>query len=504
MSRSPLFSLESATLRHAGGVVFENLDIDFNEGDRVALVGRNGVGKTSLLTLLAGETDQFQGRYVRRRGLRIGYVSQFIDEVTLRSTVREAVLASLQGQDLPLPAEHWVPCLAEQYDFPVEMLDLPFRSLSGGWSNRAVLLREMAKDPQLLLLDEPTNHMDIEGIEEFERLLAERVSCGVLMVCHDLDMLDRVCDVTWFLREGRIEKISLPCTQARDALEAMDAAREDRRKAQAKEIDRVRASAKVLATWGKTYGNEKFSRRARSMEKRVERMESTLQDVVREKHGAVELARGDIEAKSLVRVSARTVHSPNGQPLFTMPDFVLAPGDRVVVLGPNGTGKSTLVKILVDAYRGGTEGFTFHPRVRLGYYDQSLAEVPTQLSLFRYVRDASDTLGDQCLRKLLIEAGFPYEDHAKSVGVCSGGEKARLLLLSLRIAEPNFLVLDEPTNHLDVYGIEALAADLVTKDTPAVIVTHNRAFARLVGTRCLRLEGNRLVEDLNHFDREVG
>jgi ATP-binding cassette, subfamily F, member 3 len=495
MSRFPLFSLEDATLRHAGGTVFEALNIDFNEGDRVALVGRNGAGKTSLISLLAGESSLSKGRYVRKRGLRIGYVSQFLDEHTLNLTVRDAVLANLVGQDLPLPPENWIECLAEQYGFPREMLGLSFRYLSGGWSNRAILLKEMAKDPQILLLDEPTNHMDVEGIENFERLLSESVTCAVLIVCHDLDLLDRICNVTWFLREGRIEKIALPCSRARIELANMDAAREERRKAQEKEIDRVREAAKTLAQWGKNSGNEKFSRRAKSMEKRVERMECNVQEVVRERHGVVEVVHNDLASKTLVRVSPRVVFSPDGKPLFKTQEFVLRPSDRTVLLGPNGTGKTTLMRTLVQAFRQGEKGIYFHPLVKLGYYDQNLQEVNKTWSLFRFIRDASEHHPDQILRKYLVEAGFPFEDHTKSVEVCSGGEKARLLLLALRLSQPNFLVLDEPTNHLDFYGIEALANDIVQKATPALIVTHNRAFARAVGTRFFRIDGGHLIEE---------
>jgi ATP-binding cassette subfamily F protein 3 len=497
MCRAPLVSLNEATLSHSGGVIFSKLSLNIHEGQRIALVGKNGAGKTSLLSLLAGRSEISGGTFAKRRNLRVGYVSQFLTEVQMNNSVRREVEKSLTGQTLVTPMIHWIECIAAQFEFPIDMLDMPFLHLSGGWVNRAVLLCEMAKDPDILLLDEPTNHMDIEGIKKFEDLLSERVGCAIFMVCHDVDVLDRVCNSTWFLRDGIMECFDLSYSLAVDELRVKDEAREERRRAQLKEIGRVKESAKTLATWGQVYHNEKFSRRARSMQKRMERMEESLQTVVRERHGNVTITRRAFDADWLIHVPEQVFSTPNGRHLFKNRDLFFGPGERVILLGENGTGKSTFVRALMQSFRMGSDDFRFNPRISLGYYDQDLSNVEGVISIFRFVRDNVSGIDDPALRKLLVDAGFPFEEQQKPVSVCSGGEKARLHLLRLRLAAPNFLVLDEPTNHLDLYGISALSAQLVEKEIPAIVVTHNRAFAREVGTRFFRISQGRLEELLD-------
>jgi ATPase subunit of ABC transporter with duplicated ATPase domains len=314
------------------------------------------------------------------------------------------------------------------------------------------------------------------------------------MVCHDTDVLDRVCNETWYLRSGKIERIGHAYSEARALLFQLDEARKDRRKAQEKEVERVKESAKVLNTWAKNSGNEKFARRAKSMQKRAERMENELQDVVIERHGSVKVPGNSMSADYLVCIKEREYETPCGRPLFRAPDIFIKPGDRLVIMGRNGVGKSTFVRTLVDSFRKQNDRCQFNPRLSLGYFDQKLDEVKEEWSLFRFVREASIEMNDQSLRKLLVDAGFAFEDHNKEIRFLSGGEKARLMLLAFSISNPNFLVLDEPTNHIDVYGVERVAQDLSKNHVSAVIVTHSRSFARAVGTRFLEISEDGVKE----------
>ena len=317
-----------------------------------------------------------------------------------------------------------------------------------------------------------------------------------VLVSHDRAFLDAVATTTWFLRDGRLWCFDLPFSEARAALaEADDAARRSR-EAEERKIEAVRASAKRLAIWGRDFDNEKFARRAKSMEKRAERMEAEKTFVTEGSPLDLTLDLAAVRSKEVVRVENLRV-APTAAPdhrLFDIDQFLIRPGERVALLGANGVGKSTFIRLLTGAFRGAeTAGIRLSPQARLGYYDQELDEATSESSLVDFIIKRVD-VPDAQVRRRLINAGFPYRDHDKRLSVMSGGERARALFVLLSLRAPNFLILDEPTNHIDIDGKEQLEEQLLDSGAAVLITSHDRRFLDTVAQRYVLIQGKRLVE----------
>lgn len=490
----PLLDCQSLSHSIAGRPVFADLSVTLDEADRVALVGRNGSGKSSLLKLLAGHDAPDEGLIVRRQGLRLAEVEQFLPEAA-----RTADLFSLLAERLPpesRASESWrVEVLLETLGFGADRWRDAVGGLSGGELNRAMLGRALIQDPDLLLLDEPTNHLDLETQLFFQRLLAD-LPCALLVVSHDRSFLDAVTNRTLFLRDRRLWSFNMPYSAAREALITQDIAAAEARAAEEKELSRLRASAKRLAIWGRTFDNEKFSRRAKSMEKRISAMAEDVTFVSRDTAAALKLETTGVQARRLVQISGLEVrYGPDAPALYRVRDLVLSPGERLAVFGANGSGKTTLLKQIAAAFRQADPRpdapVKFNPQVRLGYYDQSLSRFAPQTSLFDAIHKNCD-LGDQAVRKELIGAGFPFERHFDPVGVLSGGERARLMFLLIRLEKPNLLILDEPTNHIDLDGKEALEQELLDAGASLIVVSHDRRFIDAVTNRFVLVQRGEL------------
>jgi ATPase subunit of ABC transporter with duplicated ATPase domains len=273
----------------------------------------------------------------------------------------------------------------------------------------------------------------------------------------------------------------------------MDEASARARRAEEAEIDRVRRSARRLADWGRTYDSEKFARRARNMEKRVDRMEAEKTFVSPGSPLSLELSLGATRSRQALAIDGLEVGVADRR-LFTIDELVVRPGERVALLGHNGVGKSTFIRTLVAALRAEDPRIRFSPQTVLGYYDQELDEVDGSESVIGFAVRRTDRQ-EQAVRQALIHAGFPFAEHGKRVGELSGGERARLLFLVLSLNAPNFLVLDEPTNHIDIDGKEALEAELLDSRATVLITSHDRHFLTTVANRFLLIEDGLLVEE---------
>jgi ATPase subunit of ABC transporter with duplicated ATPase domains len=314
------------------------------------------------------------------------------------------------------------------------------------------------------------------------------------MVSHDRDFLDAVTSSTCVLRDARSYRFARSFTSAMEELEAMDAAHTKTRAAEDRKIDALRASAKRLAQWGKVYDNEKLARRARSMERRVERLEEDRTFVTAGSPLELDLELETSRSRQALAIEALTVAVP-GRVLYRVEQLVLRPGDRVALLGANGTGKSTLIRTLMAAYAEASASpqIRFSPQSRIGYYDQELDEVAGGEDMLsftcRRVRAP-----EQQVRNRLISAGFPHTEHGKRVDALSGGERARLLFVVHALNSPNFLILDEPTNHIDIAGREQLESQLLSSGATLLITSHDRRFLTRVAERFLLITDDRLVE----------
>jgi len=477
---------------HAGDrALFQNIDFTLGEGVRAGLVGHNGCGKSTFLDLLTGSVEPDRGEVIRARSARIGRVEQFLPSEIASLALVEAV----QWGSGPA-IERWLAeAILTGLGFSGDELGFRTGQLSGGQQNRLMFARAVVREPDLLLLDEPTNHLDLATLRIFEEFLAGYRG-GFLIVSHDRAFLDAVTSQTVFLRDGRLHHFDAPYSAARVALEAADDAARRARESEERRIETLRASAKRLATWGKVYDNEGLAKRAKNMEKRVERLEAERTFVSPGSPLALTVDLAGSRAKEVLRVEqlAVTPGGRGGSTLFHVESLLLRPGERVALLGANGVGKSSLIRMLTAACRGDSiDGVRVSPQTRLGYYDQELAEAASDMPIEAFVIERAP-VGDQIVRSRLIAAGFPYRDHGKSMAVLSGGERARVLFLVLSLNRPNFLVLDEPTNHIDMDGRLELEADLVASGAAVLITSHDRRFLDAVTQRFLIVEGGRLRE----------
>ena len=470
-------------LHHALGstVLFADIHLAINEGNRIGLVGHNGSGKSTLLSLLSGETEPDQGEIQLRRGLSVKSVEQFLPPALATQSVVSAV-----------GVERWqAESILSGLGFSPAAFEYPVGDLSGGQQNRLMFARAIVHEPDLLLLDEPTNHLDLATIVRFEERLAS-TRCSFVLVSHDRAFLDAVTRRTIVLRDRRTYSFVDGYSEAQRNLVHMDEAAARTRAAEERKIETVRASAKRLSIWGKVYDSEKFSRRAKSMALRVERMELDKTFVTKGSPLTLAVDTGNTRAKEIVRIENFAVKVAETT-LFHIDELLIRPAERVALLGHNGVGKSTFIRSLIHPGVHNTDSIRVGPQTRVGYYDQELDEVKGSDTMLRFVADRV-SLSEEQLRRRLVNTGFPYPDHGKRIDSLSGGERARLLFLVLSINRPNFLVLDEPTNHIDIEGKEQLEEQLVDGGAALLLTSHDRRFIETVAERFVWIRDGGLLE----------
>ncbi|WP_105623985.1 ABC-F family ATP-binding cassette domain-containing protein [Cronobacter malonaticus] len=485
---STLLTAHSLRIDSPFGPVLNALSFTLKKGDRTGLIGHNGCGKSTLLKALDGTLAPAEGVVTRAARCLLARVEQHLPDELHQQTLLDALLAKLPEAERESSA--WrAQALLANIGFAEAAWSLTAGSLSGGQHTRLLLARALITSPDLLLLDEPGNHLDLPTLLWLEQFLA-RWNGSFILVSHDSALLDSVTNRTWILRDGQLQSFDLPCTQARAALAARDESDALRHKAEQKEIDRVTASAKRLATWGQVYDNEDLARKAKQMEKQVARLKEEQTELAQGSRWRLTLSGDALAADRLLELENLAVSAaPDAPTLFTLPLARLKSGDRVALLGHNGCGKSSLLRLLWRQWQTGetVPGVTFHPRVSLGYYDQSLHQLPDNATLLEALEPFAPELQQRKLA--LISAGFPWARHGQRVDTLSGGERSRLLFVGLSLARYSLLMLDEPTNHLDMEGKEALAQTLQTFAGGLLLVTHDRT---LMEASCNRFW---LVED---------
>ncbi|MBC6439153.1 MAG: ABC-F family ATP-binding cassette domain-containing protein [Rhodospirillales bacterium] len=493
-----LFIASNITVSHGTAPLVRDATFAVGENDRIGLVGANGSGKSTLLNALAGRIGIDAGDLALRRGLTIGVSEQEVPGHLLAMTLRAALLEALS--EAIRDSDAWkVDVALATLGFPCEFHDRPVGKLSGGWQRLCLIARARLPEPDLLLLDEPTNHLDLARILHLERWLEDEVRGPLLMISHDREVLDRCTNRTLFLRDGVLYDFAGNYTRARQLLVEHDLSAAKAREAEENEIKRLQRSARRLASWGKLWDNEKFSKRARSIEQRIEKKKTQVTCVAPEDRRNLKLSDGEAQANILLRCNHCTVQAPNGDDLFGIERLALARGDRAVIMGVNGSGKSTFLKRLMAEYESHGDRIAekaavyFNPQAEAGYFDQDLSRLPDKQPMFRFFA-GQFPVPDLRVRAELIHAGFPHIEQDRPIGTLSGGERARLLFLLLKLEQPNLLVLDEPTNHLDVDGRERLEDEILTRDLTCVMVSHDRRFVDGVANRFFLIERGRLVE----------
>lgn len=506
-----------------GKNILDGLTFTVNSGERVGILGHNGCGKTTLFRILAGEIGWDEGEVMVAPSKRLGLISQipvypdgWTTEDVLRSAHKRLYEISDRLDELGLLMEHdQSPALLQEYDrlsddfrrlggydmdtarnrvangldIPAAMREQPFDSLSGGEKTRVNLARLILEDTDILLLDEPTNHLDLHATEWLEDYLLH-FKGTVLSISHDRWFIDRVAQRCIEIVDGKAEFYSGGYSfyleeRQRRFEEKMRKYEKDQAK-----IEQLTRAAEQMHLWA-FMGNDKLHKRAFSMEKRIEKLSHT-EKPTEQKKLSVKFRQREFEGDEVLVMEGLS-KSFGEKKLFSGLDLTVTGGERIALIGDNGTGKSTLVKLIMgdetpDAgyvYRG--------PAVRTAY-------LPQMVSFSVPERSANDTMLYDCrcqpqeARDRLAAFGFRGEDVFTPVGTLSGGEKSRLRLCMLMGSDINFLILDEPTNHLDIASREWMEDALSDYEQTLLFVSHDRYFIEKFATRIWALADGRITD----------
>jgi ATPase subunit of ABC transporter with duplicated ATPase domains len=479
---STFLTAQSLYVETAFGPLFNDLSFTLKKGDRIGLIGYNGCGKSTLLQVLDGTLTPNSGRVALANHCLMARVEQHLPQTVLAQSLVQAVLARLPAagrENHRWQAER----LLAEIGFDGDSFEQQAATLSGGQHTRLLLARALIQQPDLLLLDEPGNHLDLPTLLWLESFL-QTWQGSFVVVSHDNLLLDAVTNSSWILRDSSLHAFSLPCSAARRALQEQDESDALRHKAEQKEIDRVAASARRLATWGQVYDNEDLSRKAKQMEKQVLRLQENQTSVTAGTPWRLALHGDAVQADRLLEMEGLPVPPAPGLPaLFTTGLARLKSGDRVAIMGRNGGGKSSLLRLLWRQLQQPTPdvGLRLHPRLSPGYYDQTLHQLDDNHSLLEALEAFAPA--PEARKRALISAGFGWARHGQKVSTLSGGERSRLLFVGLSLARYSLLLLDEPTNHLDMEGKEALADTLRDYPGGLLLVSHDR---QLIARSCNR------------------
>ena len=502
-------------------MVLQDATLELRDGDRVALIGRNGSGKSTILRLLAGLEEADAGRVFKAEDVTLAHLEQdpqfdegttVVDVATRAFAELDALEERLQelesaGLDDPERFKSWEHLHATferrggyarraRRDAVLSALGFadrhlqPVKQLSGGERTRLGLAQLLMAQPDVLLLDEPTNHLDIEMRTWLEGHLG-RYPGAALIVSHDRAFLDGAASRTAEVSRGKLRHGPGNPSTYRAARAESERLQAQQRADQEKERGRLQAATDRMKQWAGQ--NEKLHRRAKAMQKRVDRYEAEMVDEVERGERVTRFDFDADESGSIVLTGEHLSKAFGGRTLFKDVSFELRQGDRVGLVGRNGMGKSTLLKMIVgqlpsDDARGQVRTGA---RVRLGYYDQELRGVDGENTLFE---ELLQRMGDVEAHNALGRFLFPYDAQFKKVADLSGGERARLALLNLTLGRYNFLVLDEPTNHLDVEMITALEDALQVYEGTLLFVSHDRRFLDALAQNVWEVDSGRFTQ----------
>lgn len=521
-----MITTANITMQFGAKPLFENLSVKFGNGNRYGLIGANGCGKSTLMKILGGDLEPTSGNVSVDANERVGKLRQdqfaFEDDTVLDTVImghaelwrvkqeRDRIYAlpemseeeGMRVADLEVrfaeldgyTAEARAGELLLGLDIPLEQHAGPMSAVAPGWKLRVLLAQALFADPDIMLLDEPTNNLDINTIRWLETVLNARNSTMVI-ISHDRHFLNSVCthmaDLDYGelrIYPGNYDDYMIASTQARERLQAGNA----RKKAQIADLQSFVSRFSANAS------------KARQATSRARQIEKIKLDEIKPSSRVNPFIRFD-QTKKLYRLGLEAEDLSNGYdetPLFSHLDLMIEVGERVAVIGPNGIGKSTLLRTLVGEMPP-TEGTVkWSENAEIGYFAQDhAAEFASDLPLFDWMsqwRKPGDD--EQTIRGALGRMLFSSDEINKSVKVLSGGEQGRMLFGKLMLQRPNILVMDEPTNHLDMESIESLNTALENYPGTLFFVSHDREFVASLATRIIELTANGVVNFSGSYD----
>ena len=526
-----ILSCQSICKSFGEKVILQDASFHIEEREKAALIGNNGAGKTTLLRIIMQEISADSGQVVIAKDKKIGYLAQYQD-IHGHHTIYEELMTTKQyildmedkirslEQEMKYVAGDKLESLMNSYTrlthqfelengyaykseivgvlkglgFEEEDYGKQIENLSGGQKTRVALGKLLISKPDILLLDEPTNHLDMESIAWLETYLLNYPG-AVFIVSHDRYFLDKVVTkiveieaAQMRMYEGNYSAYALKKAQLRDA----------QYKAYLNQQREIKHQEAVI-TKLRSFNREKSIKRAESRVKMLDKIQRIEKPIEIDNQMRISLEPRFISGNDVLTVEGLSKAFP-GQTLFTDINFEIKRGERVALIGNNGTGKTTILKILNGIVAADTGRFALGSKVQIGYYDQEHHVLHMEKTIFQEISDTYPTLTETEIRNMLAAFLFTGDDVFKPISSLSGGERGRVSLAKLMLSEANFLILDEPTNHLDIASKEILEEALNSYTGTVLYVSHDRYFINQTATRIMDLTNQAIVNYIGDYD----
>jgi ATP-binding cassette subfamily F protein 3 len=511
--------------------LFDNVSFNVDSSDKIGFVGINGAGKSTLFRIITGEMDYDSGELFKNKFTKIGYLDQYacsesektimdemmtvfdevisienqLEDIRLEIETKPADLDSLISRQVKLQERYSeldgffykskIKSTLTGLGFSEDEFNLRVSNLSGGQKTRVALAKILLSDANLLLLDEPTNHLDIESVEWLEGFL-QNCKCAFIVISHDRYFLDRVTNKTLALENGCLKSYNGNYSTYIEQREIERKSEQRNYDNTMREIERLEGIVEQQRRWNR----EKNIKTAQSKQKIIDKLESGLIKPMSEADELTFSFKACPGGGQDVLVCEGLGMAFDGKRIFKNANMFIKKGEKVFLLGPNGCGKTTLLKILMGMYSQ-TEGtYKIGSNIHIGYYDQIQENLNMDKTVIDEVWDEYPKLTQTEIRNALAVFLFRGEDVFKEIRSLSGGERARVELVKLMLKSVNFLIMDEPTNHLDIESREALEKSLENYDGTMLMVSHDRYFINKLADRILYLNADGITSFVGNYD----
>jgi len=530
-------TVSNATLILGAHTIFHELSWEIQHDQKIGLIGPNGAGKSSLLKLIMEEhLPEKGGTVIRAKGVTVGYLPQHPEFDPDRTALSLALEGNPRVREIDLELVHIEKQLGdpdvynnpkslertldrqqkllEEFEalgglnyesrvrellrglgLPESDFEKPIRALSGGQKKLIGLARLMLLRPSVLLLDEPDNHLDMPGKAYLEKLIIDYPG-AVVIISHDRYILDAIATHIAEIDGGRITTFTGNYTEYIVDKEERLARQEELYRVQQREIGRIEAAIKRYAIWGKVYDNEDFARKAKSMQKRLDKMDKIEKPITERRKMDLSINgwRGSNQVLEFDSVTKEFSH----RKVLNDLTFLIRHGERVGLIGANGAGKSVMLRLILGKEKATLGEIKIGPSVTVGYYAQEHETLDFEQTVLDTVR-LGGNMSESKAVSLLIKYLFTYQQATQKVGELSGGERSRLQLALLVLSGANFLLLDEPTNNLDIASAEVLENALEEFNGTVLVISHDRYFLDRTVSRIFELKDTVITEYIGGY-----
>ncbi len=515
--------------------ILDNINFTIQAGEKIGLIGLNGTGKSTLFNIISDKLSRDSGEIYIAKGYKIGHLRQDT-QIESKNTIFEEAMQIFQYLiDMEKELRNLETAISEEghkdssdkleelmdryshlldeftnqngygykseirgilkgLGFSEDQFEQPVYQLSGGQKSRVALAKLLLQKPDILLLDEPTNHLDIQAINWLEKYIKEYKG-SVLLISHDRYFLDAVIEKIFYLENMSLKTYNGNYTTFMIKRKKERELQAKKFEAQQKEIDRQ----KEIISRFMSYGGKRYIRQAQSRQKMLDKMKKMDKPISLDKKAKIRFEPKVKSGNDVLKVENLKKCFGDFQ-LFDNLDLKIFKGERTALIGPNGIGKSTLFKILMNKITDYEGNFEIGHHVNIAYYEQEQANLNPENTIVDEIWDENPQLDHQQIRTYLAQFLFLGDDIFKEIGDLSGGEKSRIALLKLMLSKANLLLMDEPTNHLDIDSKEVLEDALVNYDGTLFIISHDRYFLNKVANKILEFSNDGISEYLGNYN----